>query len=156
MRKGMKQWITILTAMLSLFLVSGCGAKPPAVDMNDTNMTQVSEMETDSNENMTQVSETETPDTDQTDTKWMSESQNGAGIQENENYVYFFGTHCIYVVDKTSDNTRFCGKAMRLSQAIRCLTERVFCWGERYIFWSALKATGRTMAHTLRCMSFPG
>lgn len=111
MRKGMKQWITILTAMLSLFLVSGCGAKPPAVDMNDTNMTQVSEMETDSNENMTQVSETETPDTDQTDTKWMSESQNGAGIQENENYVYFFGTHCIYVVDKTSDNTRFLWKS---------------------------------------------
>ena len=84
MYQRMKKRIAILASVICLCTVSGCGAQPPVVDMNDTNMTQVSETDmTSDEENMTQMSETQTLDDDKTDVNMTQVSQNGAGIQEN-------------------------------------------------------------------------
>ncbi len=112
MYKSMKKRTMILAAVFSLCIAGGCGAQPPAVDMNDTNMTQVSETGVpEESENMTQVSETETAADDKTDEIMTQMSQYGASVKENEEYVYFFGTHCIYIVDKATDRARFLWKS---------------------------------------------
>lgn len=112
MYKSMKKRTMILAAVFSLCIAGGCGAQSPAVDMNDTNMTQVSETGVpEESENMTQVSETETAADDKTDEIMTQMSQYGASVKENEEYVYFFGTHCIYIVDKATDRARFLWKS---------------------------------------------
>lgn len=135
MCKGLKQQIIILTAMLSAFIVSGCGAQPPAVDMNDTNMTQVSEIDTAAHDtNMTQVSEMDAGDSTETDINMTQMSQNGAGIQENENYVYFFGTHCIYIVDKATDKARFLWKSDAFEPSYGMFDGKGILLGEKVYF----------------------
>lgn len=112
MYKDLKKRTMILAAVFSLCIAGGCGAQPPVVDMNDTNMTQVSETSVpEENKNMTQVSETETAADDRTDEIMTQMSQYGTGVKENEEYVYFFGTHCIYIVDKATDRARFLWKS---------------------------------------------
>lgn len=105
MRKNIKRRETILAGMLSLSIatiISGCGAQPPAVDRNDTNMTQVSETDTaDVVENMTQVSQTDAADNEEM--TQMSQSQNGTAVKETKDSVYFFGKTYIYFVDKATD-----------------------------------------------------
>lgn len=120
MRNNMKQRITIFTAMLSIFIVSGCGAQPPVVDMNDTNMTQ--------------VSETETSGIDASITELTQVSQNGAGIQENKNYVYFFGTQCIYIVDKSTDKTSFLWKSDAFEPSYSMFDGKGILLGEKVYF----------------------
>ena len=89
MYKSMKKRTMILAAVFSLCIAGGCGAQSPAVDMNDTNMTQVSETGVpEESENMTQVSETETAADDKTDEIMTQISQYGASVKENEEYVY--------------------------------------------------------------------
>lgn len=60
----MKKYITGIAMIMSLCIFTGCGAQDPAVDENDENVTQVSELEagteietTAGDENMTSVSE---------------------------------------------------------------------------------------------------
>lgn len=105
MRKNIKRREMILAGMLSLSIatiVSGCGAKPPVVDRNDTNMTQVSETDTaDVAENMTQVSQTDTADNEEL--TQVSQSQNGTAVKETKDSVFFFGKTYIYFVDKATD-----------------------------------------------------
>lgn len=135
MRKSMKKRTAILAAIICVCMVSGCGAQPPVVDMNDINMTQVSEIErTSDEENMTQMSEIKTPDADKTDENMTQVSQNGAGIQENEEYVYFFGTHCIYVVDKATDNARFLWKSDTFEPGYSMFDGKGLLLGEKVYF----------------------
>lgn len=135
MRKSMKKRTVILAAMVWLCMVSGCGAQPPVVDMNDTNMTQMSETGVVSDEeNMTQMSETKAPDADKTDENMTQVSQNGAGIQENEEYVYFFGTQCIYIVDKATDDTRFLWKSDTFEPSYSMFDGKGLLLGEKVYF----------------------
>lgn len=135
MRKSMKKRTAILVAVICLCTVSGCGAQPPVVDMNDTNMTQVSETDiTSDEENMTQMSETETLDDDKTDVNMTQVSQNGAGIQENDAYVYFFGTDCIYVVDKATDDARFLWKSDAFEPGYGMFDGKGILLGEKIYF----------------------
>lgn len=135
MRKSMKKRTVILAAMVWLCMVSGCGAQPPVVDMNDTNMTQMSETGVVSDEeNMTQMSETKAPDADKTDENMTQVSQNGAGIQENEEYVYFFGTQCIYIVDKATDDTQFLWKSDTFEPSYSMFDGKGLLLGEKVYF----------------------
>lgn len=135
MCKGLKQQIIILTAMFSVFIISGCGAQPPVADMDGTNMTQVSEIDTAADDtNMTQVSETDSGDFAETDINMTQMSQNGAGIQENENYVYFFGTQCIYIVDKATDKTRFLWKSDAFEPSYSMFDGKGILLGEKVYF----------------------
>lgn len=131
----MKKRTVILAAMVWLCMVSGCGAQPPVVDMNDTNMTQMSETGVVSDEeNMTQMSETKAPDADKTDENMTQVSQNGAGIQENEEYVYFFGTQCIYIVDKATDDTQFLWKSDTFEPSYSMFDGKGLLLGEKVYF----------------------
>ncbi len=135
MYQRMKKRIAILASVICLCTVSGCGAQPPVVDMNDTNMTQVSETDmTSDEENMTQMSETQTLDDDKTDVNMTQVSQNGAGIQENETYVYFFGTDCIYVVDKATDDARFLWKSDAFEPGYDMFDGKGILLGEKIYF----------------------
>lgn len=135
MCKSMKKRTAILAAIICVCMVSGCGAQPPVVDMNDINMTQVSEIEmTSDEENMIQVSEAETPDADKTDENMTQMSQNGSGIQENEEYVYFFGTQCIYIVDKATDDTRFLWKSDTFEPSYSMFDGKGLLIGEKVYF----------------------
>jgi len=75
----MKKCMTGIAMIISFCMFSGCGAQPPAADVNDENMTQVSQTEaaadTD-NENMAQITQPEAAaDTDNETTAQASEPE---------------------------------------------------------------------------------
>ena len=96
----MKKYITGIAMIISLCIFTGCGAQPPVVDMNETNMTQMSEIQT------TEDDKELTQETTVDDKNMTFVSQNGSTVKENEDSVYFFRKDSIYAVDKASKQVR--------------------------------------------------
>lgn len=141
----MKKYITGIVIIISLCILTGCGAQVPAVDDNVENMTPVSETETRTEIETTAVDENMTP-----------VSETGSAIKENKDSVFFLGTNCIYIVDKASNQTRILWKNDLYEPEYYAFDGCGVILGEKLYFIEALEDGGNGIVYVLSAINADG